>query len=92
MQSVDELSAKLSTVAKEEHIPLRQYMFALAIKSISRISFGDYFKDDQKILELNRNYDIVSLIFLSKHVLNTPFTRSKNDLDRDLDYNVDRDP
>ena len=47
-------------MATDEHIPVRQHMLAVALKSITRSSFGDYFDSDKKILEFGKLYDAVS--------------------------------
>ena len=47
-------------MTKEDHIPLYEHMMALAIKAISISSFGDYFKSDKAVLDLRKNYDLVS--------------------------------
>eukprot|EP00795_Rhopilema_esculentum_P014320 gene14320-5359_t len=54
----DELIKKLNECKPEEHIPFREYMLAVAIKSIMLTSFGDYFKSDKQIINFERVYDI----------------------------------
>ncbi|KAJ8313733.1 hypothetical protein KUTeg_008294 [Tegillarca granosa] len=54
----NELEKKWSTLVKEEHIPLSQYMSAFALKIVLRALFGQSFKDDKEVLEFRRNYDI----------------------------------
>ena len=51
---------KWKSIAKDEHIPLRQHMLAVALKSITRSSFGDYFDSDEKTFEFEKLYDAVS--------------------------------
>lgn len=54
---------KWKQLPKEEMIPLRQYMFAVALKSIIKTSFGDdYFKTNKEILEFESAYQVVCLI------------------------------
>ncbi|CAH1789283.1 unnamed protein product, partial [Owenia fusiformis] len=53
----NEVSAKWNTMLDEQHIPLRDQMFAFAIKSITITSFGDYFHDDEQVLEFRKAYD-----------------------------------
>ena len=62
-QNTDELCKKLASKAREEHIPLTEYMFALAIKNIAIATMGLYFKDDKEVLRLRHNYDVVRSIF-----------------------------
>ncbi|XP_066927699.1 cytochrome P450 20A1-like [Clytia hemisphaerica] len=55
----NELVTRWSKVPKDEMVPLRQHMLAVAIKSIIRTSFGeDYFKSNKEILELEAAYDV----------------------------------
>ena len=56
----DELVAKWSTKPADEHLPLREYMFAFAIKTMLQASFGKYFKDEQEVLKIKKSSDIVS--------------------------------
>ena len=51
-------------MVNEEHIPLSQHLQALALKVFIVTVFGDYFKDDKDIIELRRNFDIVSRRFV----------------------------
>ena len=56
----EELIKKWHSVAKEEHIPLRQHMMAAALKSIVRTSFGeDYMTSNKEILQIEKDYDLV---------------------------------
>ncbi|XP_071812069.1 cytochrome P450 20A1-like [Apostichopus japonicus] len=54
----EEMSTKLSSLPKMEHIPLSQYTLALTIKGLSQTSFGNYFKDDKHCHNMKHNYDI----------------------------------
>ncbi|XP_006825419.1 cytochrome P450 20A1-like [Saccoglossus kowalevskii] len=54
----EEIKDKFSSMSKEEHIPICQYMTALALKTIIKTLFGKYFEDDRKVLELKKNFDI----------------------------------
>ena len=56
---------KLKTLPSGEHIPVRQYMLAFALKSIVRVSFGDGFKSDKEILKFEKAYDVVSIMYAS---------------------------
>lgn len=53
-----EVVKKLKTLPSGEHIPVRQYMLAFALKSIVRVSFGDGFKSDKEILKFEKAYDV----------------------------------
>lgn len=56
---------KWKQLPKEEMIPLRQHMLAVALKSIIKTSFGDdYFKTNKEILEFENSYDTVCLNFI----------------------------
>ena len=55
---------KWKQLPKEEMIPLRQHMIAVALKSIIKTSFGnDYFKTNKDILEFQAAYIVVCLNF-----------------------------
>ncbi|XP_038078617.1 cytochrome P450 20A1-like [Patiria miniata] len=54
----NELVKKLSSVPKDEHLPLIQYCHAIVIKGLTQTSFGDYFKDDANILKFRHSYEI----------------------------------
>ena len=56
-----ELEKKLLGLPKDEHLPLMQYCHALVIKALTRIFFGDYFKDEGNILKFRHSFEIVSL-------------------------------
>lgn len=56
----DELIKKWRSVEKEDHVPLRQYMMALALKSIVWTSFGEnYMTSNNEILQIENDYDTV---------------------------------
>ncbi|XP_071966177.1 cytochrome P450 20A1-like [Antedon mediterranea] len=55
---VDQLCQKISSLPKNEHIPIHQYMMALSLKGITQTSFGDYFKDDKRAFEFKKHYDL----------------------------------
>ncbi|XP_070565035.1 cytochrome P450 20A1-like [Ptychodera flava] len=57
-ETCQELVTKFKSLAKDEHIPLCQYMTALALKSLLKTAFGDYFNDPRAILELKKNFNI----------------------------------
>ena len=55
-----ELIKKWKSVAREDHVPLRQYMMALALKSIVWTSFGEnYMTSNKEILQIENDYDTV---------------------------------
>ncbi|XP_064613614.1 cytochrome P450 20A1-like isoform X1 [Liolophura sinensis] len=53
-----DLSTKWSTMPDEQHIPLTQHMLALSFKILMWTLVGDYFKDDKKLLEFRKNFDV----------------------------------
>ncbi|XP_071805028.1 cytochrome P450 20A1-like [Asterias amurensis] len=53
-----ELEKKLLGLPKDEHLPLMQYCHALVIKALTRIFFGDYFKDEGNILKFRHSFEI----------------------------------
>ncbi|XP_074654338.1 cytochrome P450 20A1-like isoform X2 [Tubulanus polymorphus] len=55
----EELTDKWTMLTNDQHIPLRNHMTALALKSITKGSFGDYFNDDEAIKAFGKCYDIV---------------------------------
>ncbi|XP_064627811.1 cytochrome P450 20A1-like [Lineus longissimus] len=55
----NELADKWGNLVGEEHIPVKNYMFSFAIKSITLASFGDYFKDEKKVQKLKMAKDFV---------------------------------
>ena len=44
----------------EEHVPLHEYMMALAIKMISKTQLGAYFKNDDNVRIFHKHYIQVS--------------------------------
>lgn len=53
---------RLSTFKKHEHIDIREYFLAAAIKALARTSFGEeYFKSNKECIELANAYDIVRI-------------------------------
>ena len=62
LQIGKDLLAHLMTIPKEEHIPLGQVVFAVAIKAITAASFGLFFNDEKEVRKLHQGYDIVSYI------------------------------
>ena len=60
VQLTNDLVKKMESASSDEHIPLMQYMFALAIKIIVTTSFGPFFKDDKEVLKFRKSYDMVS--------------------------------
>ena len=58
-QATDDLMRKLSSIPGGDHIPLREYMFAYAAKTLITASFGKNVKDEKDILKLKKSYDIV---------------------------------
>ena len=55
----DNLVKKWTSLVKEEHIALSQYMSAYALKVVLLTLMGDTFNDDKEVLEFRRLYDIV---------------------------------
>ncbi|XP_048237190.1 cytochrome P450 20A1-like [Haliotis rufescens] len=55
----DGLVNKWSSMVKEEHIPLGQYMFAFSIKAALITLLGDCFENDKEILSFKTHYDLV---------------------------------
>ena len=60
MQGANELCKKLAAEPKDEHIPLTEIMFALAIKNIAISMLGLCFEDETELLKLSENYEVVS--------------------------------
>ncbi|CAH1238385.1 CYP20A1 [Branchiostoma lanceolatum] len=54
----EEMAKKWESMKGEQHIPLHAHMIGLAMKAITRSSFGDSFKDEKECLPFGRNYDI----------------------------------
>ena len=44
----------------DEHIPLIQYMYTFALKSVLATLYGEKMKDDKAVLEFKAVYDVVS--------------------------------
>ncbi|XP_056007018.1 cytochrome P450 20A1-like [Ostrea edulis] len=60
MQEItDDLVKKWSTMAKDEHIPLSQYMMAFALKLGLLNLFGSKAWTNEEILEIRHHYDIM---------------------------------
>ena len=66
---MDSLAKKWSSLPTDEHLPLTQFMFALAIKAIAQASYGKFLESDKELLKLKNAYDIVSTTYLLKSVL-----------------------
>lgn len=60
-QVSDNLVKKWSSLPKDEHVALAQYMSALALKMALVSLFGSRALSDEEILEIRHNYDIVSI-------------------------------
>jgi len=60
-EMVEEMIKKLETVPADQHIPLHQYMMALAIKLLLVTMFGQYFRDGKNVLQLSHNLKICIL-------------------------------
>ena len=61
LQVADGIIKRWNTFSSsKEHILVRQYMLAGALKAIMQTSFGEYFKSDKQIVEFEDAYDIVS--------------------------------
>ena len=58
-QMSDELLNKWCKFPSEEHIPLRQHMFAFSLKAILQSSYGKYFEDEREVLNFKTSFDIV---------------------------------
>ncbi len=58
-----EVAKKWSTLPKGEHIPLRQHMLAVALKSMMCSAFGLKMNSTKDILEFEKGYDLVSFYF-----------------------------
>ncbi|KAK3588054.1 hypothetical protein CHS0354_012100 [Potamilus streckersoni] len=54
----NELANKWLTLTKEENVPLSMYMSAFSLKAVLITLFGKNIKDDKKILEFRRKYDV----------------------------------
>ena len=58
-QTTREVVEKFGRIPEDEHVPLRKYMFAYAIKTVLLAVFGESFQDEETILRLKHSYDIV---------------------------------
>lgn len=54
-----DITKKWASLPPNQHIPLHQYMMALAIKGILLTGFGTSFRDENMIVQLNRLYDYI---------------------------------
>ncbi|KAK7110170.1 cytochrome P450 20A1-like [Littorina saxatilis] len=54
-----DLVSKWSSLVKEEHIGLQEYMAAFATKAVLQCIMGSYFTDDKEVLAFKRNFDQV---------------------------------
>lgn len=50
-----------SSIPEEQHIPVMESMFNLAIKSIGRCGLGKTFKDDKDVRKFGDAYTTVSI-------------------------------
>ena len=62
LQVANDISNSWSTMLDEQHVPLTQYMFMLALKAILQALFVNIMKDDKEVLEFKRKYDQVRCI------------------------------
>ena len=53
---VKELERAWSEMSVDEHIPLHEYMMALAIKMISKTQLGAFFKSDENVRTFHKHY------------------------------------
>ncbi|CAN7996942.1 unnamed protein product [Ixodes hexagonus] len=53
-----EVVDRWESLPAEEHVPIYQYMYALCIKTCTRLLFGDYFFDDKHVLEFSRAFEL----------------------------------
>lgn len=58
----DNLVKKWTSLPKDDHVALAQYMSALALKMALVSLFGSHAWSDEEILEIRHNYDIVSIL------------------------------
>ena len=56
IQVVKELERAWSEFSVDEHVPLHEYMMALAIKMISKTQLGAFFKDDENVRTFHKHY------------------------------------
>lgn len=69
----DNLVKKWTSLPKDDHVALAQYMSALALKMALVSLFGSHAWSDEEILEIRHNYDIVSIpqIFMKSFEIHT---------------------
>uniref|UniRef100_A0A0K8RBH4 Putative cytochrome p450 cyp4/cyp19/cyp26 subfamily n=1 Tax=Ixodes ricinus TaxID=34613 RepID=A0A0K8RBH4_IXORI len=53
-----EVVDRWESLPAEEHVPIYQYMYALCMKTCTRLLFGDYFFDDKHVLEFSRAFEL----------------------------------
>lgn len=53
-----EVVDRWESLPAEEHVPVYQYMYALCMKTCTRLLFGDYFFDDKHVLEFSRAFEL----------------------------------
>ena len=58
-ENTTEIINKLQTLSQDDHVPLKEYAFAYAIKTVLQAIFGETFYDDDEVLKLKRSYDWV---------------------------------
>ncbi|XP_013381167.1 cytochrome P450 20A1 [Lingula anatina] len=54
----EELVEKWSQTPRGEHIPCRQEAFLFTLKAITQASLGDYFLDEEQIIQFLKAYDV----------------------------------
>lgn len=52
-----ELVKKWASLPEDQHIPLTQHLKGFATKAVCRMLFGDYFKDDAKVIKLHKAWE-----------------------------------
>lgn len=60
-QVVNKMSEDWSSIPEDQHIPVMESMFNLAIKSIGRAGLGKTFKDDKEVRKFGDAYTTVSI-------------------------------
>ena len=63
-QVVKELQRAWSEFSVDEHVPLHEYMMALAIKMISKTQLGAFFKNDENVRTFHKHYMKVEIFIL----------------------------
>ena len=63
-----ELTRNWSGVPTGEHLPLRDYMMALAIRIISSTHFGAFFRNDDNTKALHKLYESVSMYMILRDI------------------------